>query len=81
MLLCYGITLITLGKHKPQGYSVLMFDEVKVVCQLIWNSGNQKLSGLAMTSYDMSSLNDIYRILKEPDSPTILLGCTLHLQI
>ena len=70
VLLCYDITLITLGKRKPQGDGVLIFDEVKVACQLIWNSRNQKLSGLAMTSQDMSSLNDIYRILKEPESPS-----------
>ena len=38
-----------LGKHKPQGDGVLIFDEVKVACQLVWNSRNQKLSGLAMT--------------------------------
>ena len=48
---------------------MLIFDEVKVACQLIWNSRNQKLSGLAMTNKDLSSLNDIYRILKQPESP------------
>ena len=61
---------MNIGKRKPQGDGVLIFDEVKVACQLIWNSRNQKLSGLAMTSKDMSSLNDVYRILKEPDSPS-----------
>ena len=49
-----------MGKHKPQADGVLIFDEVKVACQLIWNSRNQKLSGLAMTNKDLSSLNDIY---------------------
>jgi len=48
---------------------VLIFDEVKVACQLVWNFRNQKLSGLAMTEGDLSSLNDIYRILKEPQAP------------
>lgn len=57
------------GKHKPQGDGVLIFDEVKVACQLIWNSRSQTLSGLAMTSKDLSSLNDVYRILEQPDSP------------
>lgn len=52
-----------IGKHKPQGDGVLIFDEVKVACQLIWNSRSQTLSGLAMTSKDLSSLNDVYRIL------------------
>lgn len=58
-----------IGKHKPQGDGVLIFDEVKVACQLIWNSRSQTLSGLAMTSKDLSSLNDVYRILQQPDSP------------
>ena len=48
---------------------MLIFDEVKVACQLVWNFRNQKLSGLAMTEGDLSSLNDIYRILKEPQAP------------
>ena len=58
-----------LGKHRPQGDGVIIFDEVKVACQLVWNSRNNKLSELAMTNKDMSSLNDIYRVLKESDSP------------
>ena len=39
-------------------YGMLVFDEVKVACQLIWNSRSQTLSGLAMTTDDMSSLID-----------------------
>ena len=33
------------GKHVPQSDGVLVFDEVKVTCQLMWNSRNQTLSG------------------------------------
>ena len=40
-----------------------------MACQLIWNSKSQTLSGLAMTSKDLSSLNDAYHILEQPDSP------------
>ena len=58
-----------LGKHRPQGDGVLIFDEVKVACQLVWNSRNQKLSGLAMTEKDLPSLNDVYRMLLEPQTP------------
>jgi len=36
-------------------------------CQLIWNSQNQQLMGLAMTPKDLSSLNDIYKILQPSD--------------
>ena len=45
---------------------MLIFDEVKVACQLIWNSRSQKLSGLCMTHQDLSSLNDIYQLLQQP---------------
>ena len=57
------------GKRVPQGDGVVIFDEVKVACQLMWNSRSQKLSGLAMTGKDLCSLNDIYRYLQEPESP------------
>ena len=55
-----------LGKHRPQGDGVLIFDEVKVACQLIWNSRSQKLLGLCMTHQDLLSLNDIYQMLQQP---------------
>ena len=55
-----------LGKRRPQGDCVLIFDEVKVACQLIWNSRSQKLSGLCMTHQDLSSLNDICQLLQQP---------------
>ena len=35
---------------------VLIPDEVKVGCQLIWNSHSQKLLGLCMTRQDLSSM-------------------------
>ena len=57
------------GKREPEGDGVIIFDEVKVACQLMWNSRSHKLSGLAMTSKDLCSLNDIYRFLQEPESP------------
>jgi len=57
------------GKPKPQGDGALIFDEVKVACQLMWNSRNQRLSGLAMTCKDLASLNDIYKSLQNQDSP------------
>lgn len=51
------------GKLEPQGDGVLMFDEVKVACQLIWNSRNNQLIGLAMTHKDQASLQDIYTLI------------------
>lgn len=44
---------------------MLIFDEVNVACQLIWNFRSQKLSGLAMTHKDLSSLNDVYQMLQQ----------------
>ena len=57
-----------LGKQEPKGDGVLLFDEVKVACQLMWNFRSHQLLGLAMTSEDLCSLNDIYKILHDPDT-------------
>ena len=54
------------GKHLPKSDSVLVFDEVKVACQLMWNSRNNTLSGLAMTNKDLMSLTDVYQLLQAP---------------
>ena len=53
------------GKQEPKADGVLIFDEVKVACQLLWNSQSHQLMRLAMTHADLSSLNDIYRILQK----------------
>ncbi|XP_065894808.1 uncharacterized protein [Dysidea avara] len=55
------------GKHEPRGDGALIFDEVKVACQLMWNSRNNQLMGLAMTAADLASLNDIYLLLKNSE--------------
>ena len=57
-----------LGKQEPMGDGALIFDEVKVACQLMWNSRNNRLMGLAMTPQDMSSLNDIYTLLQNSET-------------
>ena len=56
------------GKHPPKSDGVLVFDEVKVACQLMWNSRSQTLTGLAMTSKDLSSLIDVYQLLQTPQT-------------
>ena len=48
---------------------VLIFDEVKVIARLLWNSRSQQVVGLAMTHEDMSCLHDVYQAL-DPDSLT-----------
>jgi len=55
------------GKQELKGDGVLIFDEVKVTCQLLWNSRNNILMRLAMTSKDQASLNDVYKLLKDVD--------------
>ena len=37
------------GKFLPQSNGALIFDEIKVVSSLIWNSRSHKIIGLAMT--------------------------------
>ena len=54
---------------QPQGDGVLIFDEVKVVSHLLWNSRNQEIIGLAMNPEDMSSLQDIYTSLGSDQQP------------
>ena len=46
---------------------VLVFDEVKVVSKLMWNSRNQQLIGLAMNPEEMASLLDVYRSYSDAD--------------
>jgi len=57
-----------LGKQDPKGDGALIFDEVKVACQLVWNSHSHQLMGLAMTSKNLVSLNDVYSLLQKSDA-------------
>ena len=41
---------------------VLIFNEVKVISQLMWNSRSQTIVGLAMTADDQASLHDVYQL-------------------
>ena len=52
-------------KKEPKGDGVLIFDEVKVISRLMWNSRSQKIIGLAMSLDDMSSLHDAYQLVDE----------------
>lgn len=48
------------GHKRPLGEGVLIFDEVKVISKVLWNSRSQEIYGLAMTNEDMCSLYDIF---------------------
>lgn len=41
---------------------VLIFDEVKVISSLIWNSRSHHLVGLAMSPQQQASLQDIFNL-------------------
>ena len=55
------------GKSVPQSDGVLIFDEVKVITGLIWNSRNQSIIGLAMSEKDQASLHDVFQTIN-PDN-------------
>ena len=46
----------------PMAEGVLIFNEVKVISQLMWNSRSQTIVGLAMTTYDQASPHDVYQL-------------------
>ena len=48
-------------KLKPKSIGVLIFDEVKVVSSLIWNSRSHQIVGLAMTEEVQASLHDVFQ--------------------
>ena len=51
------------GKPESKSDGVLIFDEVKVVNRLMWNSRSQTLIGVAMDHKELSSLADVYQLL------------------
>ena len=40
----------------------IIFDKVKVVSSLMWNSRNHKIIGLAMTEEDQALLHDVFQL-------------------
>ena len=40
----------------------LIFDEVKVISRLMWNSRSQIIIGLAMGAEEQASLHDVYQL-------------------
>ena len=53
------------GRQEPKSDGILVFDEVKVVTRLMWNSKSQRLIGLAMSSDEQASLHDVYQFLND----------------
>jgi hypothetical protein len=55
------------GKMKSLGVGALIFDEVKVINRILWNSRSQTVIGLSMTHKEQSSLADIYQMLDDTE--------------
>ena len=49
----------------PKSDDVLIFDEVKVVSSLMWNSRNHEIIGLSMSEKEQASLHDIYQLFDD----------------
>ena len=58
----FKVTCSASGKLIPMADGVLIFDEVKVISRLMWNSRSQTIVGLAMTADDQASLHDVYQL-------------------
>ena len=57
-------------KHVPIGVGALVFDEVKVISRLMWNSRSQQMIGIAMHAEDMASLLDVYSTYDDTEHKT-----------
>lgn len=55
------------GQLLPEGDGVLIFDEVKVIARLLWNSRSQKMVGIAMSYEELSCLHDVYQALSSDE--------------
>lgn len=64
----FKVLCIKSGKQAPLSNGVLIFDEVKVISRLMWNSRSQTIIGLAMNANDQASLLDVYQLFNE-DKP------------
>ena len=53
------------GKKESKKDGVLIFDEVKVISRLMWNSRSQTLVGLSMRHDEMATLGDIFQTIDE----------------
>ena len=55
------------GQMKPTKDGILIFDEVRVQSGIVWNSKNNQILGIAMSSDDLSSLHDIYSSITDDE--------------
>lgn len=53
---------------ESKNVGALIFDEVKVISRLLWNSRSQTVIELCMTHQQQSSLADIYQVLNAKET-------------
>ena len=51
------------SKVSPESDGVFIFDEVRVISRLMWNSRSERVIGFAMTHEDMANFLDVYQTL------------------
>ncbi len=61
------------GQKVPVAEGVLIFDEVKVVEKIMWNSKNHGFQGLAMDDNELMHINDIVAEDREPEATKYVL--------
>ena len=66
-----------LRRKEPKADGVLVFDKVKVISRMMWNSRSQTMIGLAMSYEEMSSLMDVYQSISSEND---YLHCPVSLK-
>ena len=56
---------VSKGSRKPKRDGILIFDQVKVQGGVAWNSKNNQIIGLAMSSAELPILHDLYSTLDD----------------
>jgi len=51
------------NKEVPKADGALIFNEVKLIFSLMWNSRNHRIIGLAMSLEDRLTLHDVFQLL------------------
>jgi hypothetical protein len=58
--MCFCSEKVKQGAKKPIGEGALVFDEVKIIDKLVWNSRSETFVGVAMSKDDCCEIRDIF---------------------
>lgn len=56
----FCIEQVSQGAKKPLGEGTLIFDEVKIIDELVWNSRSESFVGVAMSKEDCCQVRDVF---------------------